>query len=131
MATVPTVLQRLLAAYLDDPASYDLSSLKQLWHMAAPCPPALKEAWIEILGAEAVWELYGGTEMQAITIINGEQWLTHPGSVGPVVMGRMKILDDDGDECSAGIVGEIYMRPDEGMGPTYRYIGSEPTTRNT
>jgi bile acid-coenzyme A ligase len=129
MATVPTVLQRLLAVYRPDPDRYDLSSLKQLWHMAAPCPPAVKQAWIDILGAGAVWELYGGTELQAITIINGAQWLTHRGSVGPVVMGEMKILDDNGDECPPGTVGEIYMRPGEGTGRTYRYIGSTPKTR--
>lgn len=131
IATVPTVMQRLLPSYRANPDAFDLSSLKRLWHMAAPCPPVIKHAWIEILGAEAVWELYGGTELQAITIVNGEQWLTHRGSVGQVAMGHMKILDDDGHECPPGTVGEIYMRPPrETGGPTYRYIGSEPTTRD-
>lgn len=130
-ATVPTVMQRLLALYRTNPDAFDLSSLKRLWHMAAPCPPAIKDAWIEILGAEKVWELYAGTEQQAMTIINGTQWLTHRGSVGQVAIGQMKILDDDGHECPPGTVGEIYMRTTEEMGgPTYRYIGSEPKTRD-
>jgi bile acid-coenzyme A ligase len=38
------------------------------WHLAAPCPPNIKEAWIELLGPDAVWELYGGTEL-ALTFI--------------------------------------------------------------
>ena len=38
-------------------------------HLAAPCPPVIKQAWIDILGPEAVWELYGGTELQALTFI--------------------------------------------------------------
>ncbi len=124
------MLQRLLSLYRGNQSVYDVSSLKRVWHMGAPCPPAVKQAWIEILGAEAVWEVYGGTELQATTLITGEQWLTHRGSVGPVVVGEMKILDDNGEECPPGVIGEIYMRPNSGVGPTYRYIGSEARTRD-
>jgi bile acid-coenzyme A ligase len=42
----------------------------------------------------------------------------------------MKVLDDDGDECPAGVVGEIYMRPRPGGRPTYRYIGSTAKNRD-
>jgi bile acid-coenzyme A ligase len=42
----------------------------------------------------------------------------------------MKVLDDDGNECPPGTVGEIYMRPSPGSGPTYRYVGVEPKTRD-
>ena len=55
LATVPTIMQRLLPVYRADPDSYDLSSLRRLWHLAAPCPPNIKEAWIELLGPDAVW----------------------------------------------------------------------------
>ena len=130
LATVPTIMQRLLPVYRADPDAYDLSSVHRWWHLAAPCPPNIKEAWIEILGPEAVWELYGGTELQALTFISGTEWLTHRGSVGRVVTGEMKVLDDDGDECPPGEVGEIYMRPREGGKPTYRYIGSTAKSRD-
>lgn len=130
LATVPTVMQRLLPVYRADPAAYDLSSIRRFWHLGAPCPPVIKLAWIEILGGDAVWELYGGTELQALTFINGEQYLTHPGSVGVVVAGEMKVLDDNGDECAPGVVGEIYMRPAPGSAPTYRYVGVDPKSRD-
>jgi len=130
LATVPTIMQRLLPVYRAAPDSYDLSSIRRFWHLAAPCPPTVKQAWIEILGPEVVWELYGGTELQALTFISGEQWLTHPGSVGTVVAGEMKVLDDHGNECPPGVVGEIYMRPAPGGRPTYRYIGSTATSRD-
>ena len=55
------------------------------------------------------------------------QWLTHRGSVGIVVAGEMKVLDDDGNPCPSGEVGEIYMRPSPGSAPTYRY--SAPTAK--
>lgn len=128
LATVPTIMQRLLPVYRAGPDRYDLSSIRRWWHLAAPCPPAVKESWIDILGPEVVWELYGGTELQALTFISGTEWLTHRGSVGRVVSGEMKVLDDEGRECPPGEVGEIYMRPRPGSRPTYRYIGS--TARN-
>ena len=129
LATVPTIMQRLLPVYRAEPDSFDLSSVRRWWHLAAPCPPTVKEAWIEILGPEAVWELYGGTELQALTFISGTEWLAHRGSVGRVVSGEMKVLDDDGADCPPGVVGEIYMRPRPGSQPTYRYIGSTAKSR--
>lgn len=130
LATVPTVMQRLLPIYRADPDAYDLSSIRRFWHLGAPCPPVVKTAWIEILGGDKVWELYGGTELQALTFINGDQYLAHPGSVGVVVAGEMTVLDDDGAECAPGVVGEIYMRPTPGSAPTYRYVGVTATSRD-
>ena len=130
LATVPTIMQRLLPAYREDPDRFDLSSVRRWWHLAAPCPPTIKDAWIEILGPEVVWELYGGTELQALTFISGTEWLNHRGSVGRVVSGEMKVLDDGGAECPPGVVGEIYMRPRPGSRPTYRYIGSTAKNRD-
>lgn len=130
LTTVPTIMQRALPVYHADPGSYDLSSLRRFWHMGAPCPPAIKEAWINLLGPEKVWELYGGTELQALTFISGDQWLTHRGSVGVVVAGEMQVLDDDGNPCPPGVVGEIYMRPGAGSAPTYRYVGATAKNRD-
>ncbi len=130
IVTVPTIMQRLLPAYRADPDAYDLTSIRRLWHVGAACPPAVKEAWIDLLGPDAVWELYGGTELQAMTFVSGAQWLEHRGSVGAVVAGEMKVLDDDGNDCPPGVVGEIYMRPAPGSAPTYRYIGATAKSRD-
>ncbi|MCV7424642.1 AMP-binding protein [Mycobacterium yunnanensis] len=130
LATVPTIMQRLLPVYRADPDAYDLSSIRRFWHLAAPCPPVVKQAWIDILGPDVVWELYGGTELQALTFVSGSQWLRHPGTVGTVVAGEMKVLDDDGNECPPEVVGELYMRPTPGSSPTYRYVGSTATSRD-
>jgi bile acid-coenzyme A ligase len=130
LATVPTIMQRLLPVYRADPEAFDLSSIRRFWHLAAPCPPTVKEAWIQLVGPEAVWELYGGTELQALTFISGSQWLTHRGSVGVVVAGEMTVLDDDGLVCAPGEIGEIFMRPAPGSGPTYRYVGASAKSRD-
>ena len=129
MYLVPTMMLRIWKL---DPAvrdRYDLGSLRVAYHLAAPCPPWLKEAWIEWLGPSRIWELYGGTEQQVITIIDGEEWLAHRGSVGrPVRGGRIRILDPDGAELPAGEVGEVFLRRAEGLPETYRYVGAQPRT---
>jgi bile acid-coenzyme A ligase len=122
LATVPTIMHRLLPVYHANPDAYDLSSIRRFWHVGAPCAPTVKEAWIKLLGPDVVWELYGGTELQALSALSGGEWLAHRGSVGRVLAGEMKVVDDNGDRCPPGVEGEIYMRPKGG--PTYRYIGS-------
>ena len=97
-----------------------------MWHLAAPCPPWLKEEWINWLGAETIWELYGGTEAQAATIITGAEWMAHRGSVGKVNVNQFKVLRADGTEADPGEVGEVFMRPsDDENVRTYRYVGAE------
>ena len=61
---VPTMMHRIWALPDEVRNGYDLSSLQIVFHMAAPMPPWLKEKWIEWLGPERIWELYGGTERQ-------------------------------------------------------------------
>ena len=123
---VPTMMQRIWNLTEDVRSSYDLSSLRVLWHLAAPCPEWLKVAFIEWLGPEVIWELYGGTEGQGSTTIRGDDWLEHRGSVGqPNPACEMKIVGEDGADLPAGEVGEVFMRPKAGPGTTYRYIGAE------
>ena len=66
MYVVPTMMPRISRLPDEVRERYDVSSLKVVWHLAAPCPPWLKEAWIEWLGADAIWELYAGTEAQSV-----------------------------------------------------------------
>jgi bile acid-coenzyme A ligase len=120
---VPTMMSRISRLPEGVKNRYDLSSLSVVWHMAAPCPPWLKEEWCNWLGGEKIFELYAGTEAQAVTIIRGDEWLTHRGSVGRVVTGEMKVLDPETyEELPRGTVGEIFMRNDR---ITYRYLGAE------
>ncbi|MGD0193127.1 MAG: AMP-binding protein [Rhizomicrobium sp.] len=126
---VPTMMSRISCLPDETRAQFDVSSLKTVWHLAAPCPPWLKEEWISWLGADVIMELYGGTEGQARTVITGTEWLGHRGSVGRVYPGgEMKAVDSEGRELPTGEVGEIYMRRAEGVELTYRYIGAEART---
>ncbi|MBV9331991.1 MAG: AMP-binding protein [Alphaproteobacteria bacterium] len=126
---VPTMMGRIWRLPEEVRSRYDVSSLKTVWHLAAPCPAWLKEAWIGWLGADVIWELYGGTEGLASTVISGSEWLSHRGSVGKVALGGvMKAFGPDGEELPAGETGEIYMKRAEGMPATYRYVGATPRT---
>lgn len=120
---VPTMMARIWKLPEAERDAYDLSSLAGILHLAAPCPPWLKEAWIEWLGPDRLYELYAGTEAQGVTIITGADWLAHRGSVGRPAPGRMKILDTDGAEVPPGEVGEVWMNPPDQA--SYRYIGAE------
>jgi bile acid-coenzyme A ligase len=125
---VPTMMKRIWRLPLDVRESYDLSSLRLIWHLAEPCPPWLKEAWIEWLGAERIFELYAGTEAQAATVITGTQWLEHRGSVGRPLSGSVSITDVEGNEVPPGVEGEVWLK--SGIdSPTYRYVGAEARTR--
>jgi bile acid-coenzyme A ligase len=122
---VPTMMSRIWRLGAEVRARYDVRSLKTVWHLAAPCPPWLKQEWIDWLGGDAIWELYAGTESQASTVISGTEWVERRGSVGRVATGQMKVLDGDGIELPPGATGEIYMRRSDGMPHTYHYIGAE------
>jgi bile acid-coenzyme A ligase len=62
MYAVPTMMHRIWRLPEAERTRHDVSSLKVVFHMAAPCPMWLKEAWIGWLGPDRVLELYGGTE---------------------------------------------------------------------
>ncbi|MBN1092883.1 AMP-binding protein [Blastococcus sp. TML/M2B] len=126
---VPAMMSRIWRLPEDVRGRYDLSSLETVWHLAAPCPPWLKEAWIDWVGGEVLMELYAGTEAQAGTVISGTEWLAHRGSVGKTLYGEITILGPDGEQLPAGTVGEVFMRRGEGQPPSYRYIGAEARTR--
>ena len=128
---VPTMMHRMWRLGPEVRARYDLSALQRILHMAAPCPPWLKEAFIEWLGPERVHELYAGTESQGVTTITGNEWLAHRGSVGKAQFGsQIKILDEEGRELPPRTVGEVFMLPSGGPGSTYRYIGASAKSRD-
>jgi len=127
---VPTMMQRIWKLPTEDRLSYDISSLNVLFHLAEPCPKWLKEEWIDWLGPEVIWELYGGTEGQAFTVLNGVEWLEHPGSVGKAITGEFVIRDEEGIDVPSGEVGDVWMRSVGRETPTYRYVGAEPDERD-
>ena len=141
MMLVPTMMSRILRLPEAD-RSHDISSLTGILHVGGPCAPWVKRAWLDWLGPEKVFELYGGTESQGVTIISGPEWLAHEGSVGrpgghATSAGvsnsaggvRMEIRGETGTEVPAGEIGEIWIHMDPER-PTYRYLGNADPRRD-
>jgi fatty-acyl-CoA synthase len=113
---VPTHFVRMLKLAEAERSKYDLSSHKRALHAAAPCPVPVKQAMIEWWGP-IVNEYYAGSESIGMTMIRSPEWLTHPGSVGVAIHGKLHICGPDGEEVPAGTDGLVYFEND--ILPTY------------
>ena len=106
---VPTMFVRVLKLPDDVRDRHDLTSLRNILHGAAPCPPNVKQSLIDWVGP-IVYEYYAATE-GAGTVVGPHEWLDHPGTVGLVEPPEhIKIGDDDGNELPRGEIGLVYIR---------------------
>ncbi|MGE5696041.1 MAG: acyl-CoA synthetase [Candidatus Sericytochromatia bacterium] len=103
---VPTMFVRMLRLPDSERGRYDLSSLRNVMHSAAPCPVAVKRQMLDWWGP-IIDEYYSGTEDIGSTFISAQEWLAHPGSVGRPVE-QCHIVGEDGAELPAGHVGVVY-----------------------
>lgn len=123
---VPTMMHRIWSLPPTVRERYDISSLQVVVHVASKIAPWLKRAWIDWLGAEKIYEVYGGTENQGLTWITGPEWLERPGSVGRIQgQAKLKVVRPDGTECEPGEIGEVFLRPADPEAPPYHYVGAE------
>lgn len=104
---VPTMFSRMLKLPEEVRNAYDVSSLEVVVHGAAPCPVQVKQQMIDWWGP-VVHEYYGATEAQGLTACDSEEWLAHPGTVGQVKFGELRILDEDLRPCPAGTSGAVW-----------------------
>jgi long-chain acyl-CoA synthetase len=112
---VPTIMWRIL----DSPnfSKYDLSTVKRISYGGAPAAPELvqriNEAFPNV--KDTLGTAYGLTETASVaTLIAGDDYLAHPGSVGkPVPTVEIKLVGDDGNMVATGENGEIWIK-----GPT-------------
>ena len=71
---------------------------------------------------------YGQTEAGAGTILQGEELLRRPGSVGrPLPGNEMRVVDAAGRDCPLGVVGDIWLRGPGRMLSYYKDPGATAT----
>ena len=110
LQTVPTMFIRLLKLPDAVRRRYDVSSLEHVVHAAAPCPPEVKRKMIAWWGP-VINEYYGSTELGSVVYCTAQDWLDHPGTVGRAMPGvDLRILDENGQDCAAGVPGDVYAR---------------------
>jgi long-chain acyl-CoA synthetase len=123
---VPTQFHRLLALPEETRAKYDVSSLRQMVHGAAPCPEEIKRRMIDWWGM-CVTEYYAATEGGG-TIAPADVWLARPGTVGqPWAGAEVRILDDEGNQVPANTIGTVYMALAQ---VNFEYKGDEAKTND-
>ncbi len=103
---VPTMFIRMLRLPEAERSGYDVSSLRNVIHSAAPCPVSVKRQMLDWWGP-IIDEYYSGTEDVGSTFISAQEWLAHPGSVGRPVE-ECHIVGEDGEELGTGEVGVVY-----------------------
>jgi long-chain acyl-CoA synthetase len=106
---VPTMFSRMLKLPEEVRSRYDLSSLEIAVHAAAPCPAAVKDDMIKWWGP-IIHEYYGATEGLGFTACNSAEWLAHRGTVGRVLLGELRILDDEMKPCPVGTAGTVWFK---------------------
>ena len=104
---VPTMMIRMLKLPEAEKNAADLSTLRRVVHAAAPCPAETKRQLIDWWGA-IVDEYYGGTEGNGLTYISADEALRKPGSVGKALVGKITILDEDGQGLPPGEAGKVW-----------------------
>ncbi len=104
---VPTMFVRMLRLPDAVRASYKGNSHRVAIHAAAPCPVWAKREMIDWWGP-VLYEYYSGSEGGATTLLDSEEWLAHPGSVGKAQIGTIHITDDEtGLELPRGQMGTV------------------------
>ena len=98
---------------LDDAtlARQDYTSLKSIISNAAPLTQEQKECIVEHFGNGLLHETYGSTEASIVSNLRPADQLRKRMCVGlPFNSTLVKIVDENGDECAANEVGELYSR---------------------
>jgi long-chain acyl-CoA synthetase len=126
---VPTHFVRFLKLDDETKKRFDLSSLENVWHTGAPCPPEVKKQIIEWWGP-VLSEYYGASEgLGSGTFVTSEEWLKKPGTVGKALPTcQVLILDEKGNELPSGEVGQIWFK--SLIGADFEYLGAPEKTKD-
>ncbi|HZT47292.1 MAG TPA: AMP-binding protein [Hyphomicrobiaceae bacterium] len=91
-------------------AKYDVDGVTKLLVSSAPARKDTKLAIMECFRNSQLFEMYGSTEAGWATLLRPDEQLSKLGSVGRELIGsgRVKLLDESGNEVADGAVGELY-----------------------
>ncbi|HJO24464.1 MAG: AMP-binding protein [Myxococcota bacterium] len=126
---VPTLFVRLLRLPDVERAAFVAPDLHLVLHGAAPIAPDVKRRMLEWWGPVLV-EYWGGTEGGVTTLVDSEEWLSHPGTVGRVLpQFEVFAVDDSGKRLPDGEEGLLYSRHND-LERFFEYHGDAQKTRD-
>lgn len=113
--SAPTPIRRVVDLPREVIARYDTSSMRRMVANAAPWPFDLKRRYVEAIGEDSLFEVYGSTELGIDTILRPEDQLRKPGSCGrPAPNIELALFEEDGRRITEPhVAGDLYVR-----GPT-------------
>ena len=109
---VPTHYIMILSLPDEVKNAYDMSSVKKLLCSSAPARRDTKLGILEFFNNSELYEAYGSTEGGLKTLLYPEEQFDKLGSIGKEIPGTdiIRIIDEEGNECPVGEVGEIYTK---------------------
>jgi fatty-acyl-CoA synthase len=107
---VPTQYIMMLSLPDEIKNRYDVSSIRNLLCSSAPVRRSTKKEIMDFFVNSNLFEAYGSTEAGVPVLLRPEDQMRKLGSIGRemIGVGRIKLLDENGDEVPVGEVGEIY-----------------------
>lgn len=125
---VSTMFHRMLALPEAVRKKYDVSSLRWVFHGAAPISVEVKRAMIDWFGP-ILWEYFSATEGHGAFFVGSEEWLQKPGTVGKLDPAYgARILDDQGKDCGPNEVGTIFFYNNPAN--RFEYFGDPEKTKS-
>ncbi|MFQ5918250.1 MAG: class I adenylate-forming enzyme family protein [Candidatus Binatia bacterium] len=104
---VPTMYTLIMQ--VPDKEKFDTSSVKRLLTSSAPLMTKTKEQILEFFRHVELYEGYGATESGVVTGLPPKDQYRKVRSCGTASpFTRIKILDEEGNECAPGEVGELF-----------------------
>lgn len=124
---VPTMFVRLLRLPDSERRAFEAPKLSIALHGAAPISVPVKQRMIEWWGPVLV-EYWGATEGGVNTLIESEEWLAHPGSVGKALPAfEIFAVDEERRRLEPGKIGDLYCRSSVSDRP-FEYHGDPEKT---
>jgi fatty-acyl-CoA synthase len=109
LVVVPVMLQRMLEADAEQRRRLDTSWLRVIAVSGSALPGPLANRVMDAFG-DALYNLYGSTEVAWATVAGPPDLRAAPGTAGRPPRGTVvKILDDHGDELPVGASGRIFV----------------------
>ena len=110
-SVVPTMLSMILNLPFEIKDKYDTSSIRCILVASSPLWTKIKEGTLKYFSSADLYEAYGSTEHQIVTVLKPKYQWEKIRSIGkPVIYKDVELLDEKGNKVPVGQPGELYVR---------------------